>query len=457
MDRLHKIHLIEWKVIWWVHMVEVETCEEINNLSSRQCMARFVETHVHASKKKAKQRWAIEKSKLDNARQLGEIFFIEPNVEEFKLTMKAARRKLEVLMPAAMPCRIPIKSSGKTYRNIGKRKTKYACFVDADESTRPRLEGAGHKLHHDHITAKGTKSMAHYSLVHKFIPTPQAMKIPGAKAVVEKEWEKLEKIPAWQLTKVRKKKDVIDEARNKGRKVHFASLMDLCHLKNSELEPQCQKYKERVVLRGDIVKNDSGSYAVFTEQGSSTSQMTTAQVMDIIPRLSWCSGQSCRRSIRFYSGQNGRCINVTKNVQVRCPYFSIRPPKHIWPKSWCSMDDSVVLLEKNLYAHPLAGLLWERQLEKVINCECLLVDRVRVLFLPVYVDDVKTCRRFSISLRENWSHDVIQLSDHSFEIQRTSSKRRSIVWQLISSMKCFRRRLRNKNMASHECPTPRRT
>ena len=56
-----------------------------------------------------------------------------------------------------------------------------------------------------------------------------------------------------------KKKEVIDEARNKGRKVHFSSLMDLCHFKNSELEPHYQKYKGRVVLRGDIVKDDSGS------------------------------------------------------------------------------------------------------------------------------------------------------------------------------------------------------
>ena len=70
---------------------------------------------------------------------------------------------------------------------------------------------------------------------------------------------------------------MIDEARNKGRKVHFASLMDLCHLKNLELVPQDQKYKGRVVLRGDIVKDDSGSYAVFTEQGSSASQMTAAK------------------------------------------------------------------------------------------------------------------------------------------------------------------------------------
>ena len=53
------------------------------------------------------------------------------------------------------------------------------------------------------------------------------------KAAVDKEWEKLEKIPAWQLTKVRNKKEVFAEA---SKKVHFASLMDISHLKNSELE-----------------------------------------------------------------------------------------------------------------------------------------------------------------------------------------------------------------------------
>ena len=47
---------------------------------------------------------------------------------------------------------------------------------------------------------------------------PQAMKIPAAKAAVDKEWEKLEKISAWNLTKVRSKKEVIDEARTKGEK-----------------------------------------------------------------------------------------------------------------------------------------------------------------------------------------------------------------------------------------------
>ena len=55
------------------------------------------------------------------------------------------------------------------------------------------------------------------------------MKIPDAKTAVDKEWEKLEKKPAWQLTKVRNKKEVNAEARNEGKTVH-ASSMDLCPL-----------------------------------------------------------------------------------------------------------------------------------------------------------------------------------------------------------------------------------
>ena len=46
--------------------------------------------------------------------------------------------------------------------------------------------------------------------MHKFIPVPEAMKIPDAKAAVDNEWKKLEKILAWQQTKVRNKREVID-------------------------------------------------------------------------------------------------------------------------------------------------------------------------------------------------------------------------------------------------------
>ena len=81
-------------------------------------------------------------------------------------------------------------------------------------------------------------SLQHKNMVLKFIPMPQAMKIPAAKAAVDKEWEKLEKNLAWDLTKVRSKKEVIDETRTKGAKVQFASLMDI---ENAELEAKHQK------------------------------------------------------------------------------------------------------------------------------------------------------------------------------------------------------------------------
>ena len=196
-------------------------------------------------------------------------------------------------MAPAMPCKTCKKIKKGEIRSMDNDfKSKLECILEASESTRLRMEESLPNYYEDHIAGKGDNSLQHYNLVHKFIPMPQAMKIPAAKAAMDKECEKLEKMSAWDLTKVRSKKEVIDEARTKGAKVHFASLMDICHLKNAELETKHQKYKGRVVFRGDIVKDDSGSYAVFKERGSSASQMTAAKVMDIISRLPGCDGQA---------------------------------------------------------------------------------------------------------------------------------------------------------------------
>ena len=51
------------------------------------------------------------------------------------------------------------------------------------------MEGCQSKNYEDHIAGKGMNSLSHHNLVHKFIPMPEAMKIPDAKAAVEREWE----------------------------------------------------------------------------------------------------------------------------------------------------------------------------------------------------------------------------------------------------------------------------
>ena len=57
---------------------------------------------------------------------------------------------------------------------------------------------------------------------------------------------------------------------------------------------------------------------------------------------------------------------LLKIPKSECPDIWIRLPRHKWLKSWSSMEDPVVPLERNLYGHPLAGLLWERQFEKLL-------------------------------------------------------------------------------------------
>ena len=278
--------------------------------------------------------------------------------------MRNARKKLETPMAPAMPCKTCKKSKrGETRGKTNDFKSKFACILEASESTRLRMEETQPKYHEDHIAGKGDNSLQHYNLVHKFILMPQAMKIPAAKAVVDKEWEKLENFPAWILTKVRSKSEVIDEARTKGAKVHCASLMDICHLKNAELETKHQKYKGRVVLRGDIVKDDSGSYALFTEQGSSASQRTAAKVMGIISRLKGCAGQAADAVSAYTQVKIDDAPKLLRIPKAECPDIWIRLPRHKWPKSWSSMEDPVPL-ERNLFGHHLAGLWWENNLRK---------------------------------------------------------------------------------------------
>ena len=112
-------------------------------------------------------------------------------------------------------------------------KTKYGCIVESHESSRQRVESSLPKNHED-------TSKTQQILVHKFILFPQAMNIPDAKAAVDKEWKKLETIPAWQLEQVKIKKEVFLEAQRDKKKVHFATLMDICHFKNAELQPKLQ-------------------------------------------------------------------------------------------------------------------------------------------------------------------------------------------------------------------------
>ena len=136
------------------------------------------------------------------------------------------------------------------------------------------------------------------------------------------------------------------------------------------------------------MKDDSVSYAVFTEQGHSASQMTAAKVMDII---SGCAGQAADAVSADTQVKMEDAPTFLKIPKSHCPDIWIRLPKHKWSKSWSSMEDPVVPLERILYGHPLAGLLWERQFEKILlehgweNCLKMSICQPSKRTIPISV------------------------------------------------------------------------
>ena len=84
--------------------------------------------------------------------------------------------------------------------------------------------------------------------------------------------------------------------------------------------------------------------------------MTAAQVMDIISRLPGCDGQAADAVSAYTQVKMEDAPGSLKIPKSECPDIWIRLPRHKWPKSWSSIEDPVVPLERNLYGHPLAGL-----------------------------------------------------------------------------------------------------
>ena len=81
------------------------------------------------------------------------------------------------------------------------------------------------------------------------------------------------------------------------------------------------------------MKDDSGSHAVFTVQGSSTSQMTAAKVMDIIARLLDHSGQAADAVSNYTQVRMKDTPKLLTIPKSECPALWIRLPRHKWPKS----------------------------------------------------------------------------------------------------------------------------
>ena len=131
------------------------------------------------AKLKEKQKWSHEKLHLENARKLRGIYFIDPEDNEFKETIKNARKKLETSVAPAMPCKI-MKNCGSG--GSDKIKTNLRVFWKLMNLQDRVWENLYRIIMKTMLQEKETIHLQHYNLVRKFIPMLQAMKIPAAES-----------------------------------------------------------------------------------------------------------------------------------------------------------------------------------------------------------------------------------------------------------------------------------
>ena len=190
LERIYEIHFIEREASKRIHVVQEETDNDSNETTTRpDHVWPEVWTKIgEAAQNREKQEWTKEKLKLDNARKLRGIYFIDPDDKEYSEIIKNTRRKLERPMAPAMPCKRDRQQSSVGKNNVEQKigheeesKTMHGCMVESHEATRHGAESLQSKTHEDRIAGKGFTSLTHKNLVHKFIPMPQAMIFPDAK------------------------------------------------------------------------------------------------------------------------------------------------------------------------------------------------------------------------------------------------------------------------------------
>ena len=245
-------------------VVREEIDEDSSNVHVRKHVARNVVRYVKANSTEKKALGRRKGKARENARKLEGIYHIDPKGKEFLETLKNVRKKLELRMDSAMPCnvrKIIEISSLKALTNPHEQtrdehqqeeilsahhhqnrcKTEYAC-------TSMRGLRIDQNAHSQRLKTKMIsiilprrvqlyESLQSCALTCSYAPGNEDPRCEG------RGWQ-IMGIAHWQVSKVKSKRKVIEKAQEECKTVHFATLVDLCHLKKRQVgqeDPKIQR------------------------------------------------------------------------------------------------------------------------------------------------------------------------------------------------------------------------
>ena len=163
MDRIYAVRHIERKTSWRIYMVRGEANKETSNIKAGSLIARNLEEYVRCCATKRNGR-----SRNQNSIMLGDCEEFASKIQRTKIFKKPLKtRKESWKFRWKRQCKI----SRVTHRKScgpAESRTRFACIVEANESTRSRFEEMLPREHEDHIAGRGINSLYHNKPVHKF-------------------------------------------------------------------------------------------------------------------------------------------------------------------------------------------------------------------------------------------------------------------------------------------------
>ena len=132
--------------------------------------------------------------------------------------MKNARRKLEIPMPAAMLCKTPVNCRGENLPQYWRKQDQLCLYCRCRRNYEDTIGRCAAQVSRRSHLCKRNKFTEPLQFGTQVYSDASSIENSGCEGSSAKRMGKLEKIPAWQLTKVRNKKEVIDEQGMKGEK-----------------------------------------------------------------------------------------------------------------------------------------------------------------------------------------------------------------------------------------------
>ena len=162
------------------------------------------------------------------------------------------------------------------------------------------------------------------------------------------------------------------------------------------------------MLRGDTVFDDSGAYAVFTEQGSSASQMTAAKVIDVIATT----------RMRFTSSGRNISLWISENQH----HFSTMYIWDVLNERKCKPNHVILLEQPKSYQG--GRNLTQRQSHGLATWKDMLESASRDI-VNWQIERLSNCTKFQL----NYLHDHNFKLENCDQITQSSSRRPRCVTQ----------------------------